>query len=120
MYVCLGFIVLLFCVAVVAVTLAVVALGTAKEAKDSSQVSTSTPPLQQKLDPCSTAPCTNGGTCVPLPADNYTCMCGVSDFGEHCQKCKHNLSSIMQNRELINVLKKKKKPNASVSSGFPL
>ena len=73
-YICLVLIVLISCIAVVAIALAVVALGHAKEAKDSSEQ------LQQTPDPCSSAPCSNGGTCLPFPADNYTCVCSVSDF----------------------------------------
>ena len=58
---------------------------------------TPSPKQQQTVNPCLSAPCTNGGTCVPFLADNYTCVCGVSDFGKHCEKCKHILIYLFYN-----------------------
>ena len=73
------------------VVVAVIAFGRARDARASSEMLSSTLPLQQTLDPCSSTPCTNGGTCVPFSANNYTCLCGVSDFGKHCEGCKYKV-----------------------------
>ena len=73
------------CILVPTTVVAVLAFGTARDTQGSSEIPTKE---QQTFDPCSSAPCTNGGICVPFPTDNYTCLCDVGDFGKHCGRCK--------------------------------
>ena len=40
---------------------------------------------QPPLNPCSSSPCKNGGTCYPISSTNYACSCGLSYFGSNCQ-----------------------------------
>ena len=34
---------------------------------------------------CSSSPCLNGGSCVPLNADSYTCRCRDRFIGDNCE-----------------------------------
>ncbi|RDD43368.1 Deleted in malignant brain tumors 1 protein [Trichoplax sp. H2] len=36
-------------------------------------------------NPCDASPCLNGGTCVPVNAQNYTCTCTSDYSGQNCQ-----------------------------------
>ena len=49
------------------------------------------------VDPCDSAPCLNGGTCISLPSvcgsSNDTCCNCTSLFdGQHCEKREENIS----------------------------
>lgn len=36
---------------------------------------------------CSRNPCANGGSCVELDGNDYTCLCHINCYGNNCENC---------------------------------
>lgn len=64
------------------------ALGSSTAGEQSAERALRRPLLQR--DPCGTAPCLNGGTCVPNSGNGngYRCVCAAGFVGNNCDKAK--------------------------------
>ena len=67
----LGFLFVFIALAVTALTVAIVSLSYNQNEKPTG---------------CQSAPCTNNGTCVNIPPDDYICSCAAGSFGRNCEK----------------------------------
>ena len=44
--------------------------------------------LHLEINPCSSSPCGNGGTCINTLVGNYTCICKIQWTGTNCETGK--------------------------------
>lgn len=53
--------------------------------------------LHHIVSPCAINPCKNGGKCLPIAGDDFTCRCPEGFYGDTCEKSKYMVTIILTN-----------------------